>query len=268
MSSRDNFKQAAKELFGLDSTRRERTPLSGFVAEMDEEMADTATGYDALVAGQEAPEVELVEPVPLARPAPQAVAEPAPYTPQQVSYAPQPTYTPQVPVSQEPVGQQEPADGYALVDSRRETSVIAKGTTIVGRVRTDGHIEVMGKIEGNVDAEGNVAVSGRISGNVRGHHVELLSAQIKGNLNVAAGVFVSSDSVVIGDITAEKVVFDGRIKGNVVTTQSAEFNRNSYLLGDITTRSIAIAPGAVINGMIRTEGTPVEDEIFDEFGML
>ena len=255
MNSRDNFKQAAKELFGLDSTRRERTPLSGFVAEMDEETADVAAGYDALVADEEVPEAEPVEAVH------QAMAEPAPYTPQQVSYAPQPAYVPQAPVSQE-----EPADGYALVDNRRETSVIAKGTTIVGRVRTDGHIEVMGKIEGNVDAEGNVVVSGRISGNVRGHHVELRSAQVKGNLNAASGVFVSSDSVVIGDIAAEKVVFDGRIKGNVVTTQSAEFNRNSYLLGDITAKSIAIAPGAVINGMIRTEGTSVEDEIFDEFG--
>jgi|GEM_PF-4443175 len=48
MSSRDNFKQAAKELFGRESTRRERTPLSGFVAEMDEEALVTeAQAYSA-----------------------------------------------------------------------------------------------------------------------------------------------------------------------------------------------------------------------------
>lgn len=249
MSSRDNFKQAAKELFGFDSPQKDKVS----------DAMPTEMGYQATPADIASPATEEAEGAAYQAP---VYSTPA-YTTETA-----PVYQRPAEVPQQFSGPQSVGD-YSVVDSRRETSIIAKGTTIVGRVRTDGHIEVMGKVEGNIEADGNVAVSGRVSGNIRGHHLELLSAQVKGNLTAMGGVFVSSDTVVIGDIAGESVVFDGRIKGNVTAAQSAEFNRNSYLVGDVTTKSISIEPGAVVNGMIRTSsGDRYDENGFEEFPMF
>jgi cytoskeletal protein CcmA (bactofilin family) len=139
-----------------------------------------------------------------------------------------------------------------VLEPRKQTSVIAEGTTVTGRLRSSGHVEIMGKIDGNVEADGDVTVNGKVTGNIKGEQLRMLNCSVKGNLEADSRVVINSESVIIGDVSADSVVLDGKLKGNIVVSKTAVFNSNSYLMGDITTSTISVDSGAVINGMVRT----------------
>jgi len=139
-----------------------------------------------------------------------------------------------------------------VLEPRKQTSVIAEGTSITGRIRSSGHIEIMGKVDGNIEADGDVTVSGKVSGNIKGDQLRMLNCNVKGNLEADSRAVINSESVIIGDLNADSLVLDGKLKGNVNVAKTAVFNSNSYLLGDITTSTISVDAGAVINGMVRT----------------
>ncbi len=151
-----------------------------------------------------------------------------------------------------------------VLEPRKHTSVIAEGTSIVGRILSDGHVEIMGKVDGNINAEGDVTVCGKVTGDIEGDHLKMFSCQVKGNLTAENRVIVNDESTIIGDIATDSIIFDGKLKGNISANQTAVFNSNSYLLGDITTSTLSIDAGAVINGMVKTyidydANSPFED---------
>ena len=157
----------------------------------------------------------------------------------------------------------EPGE-MVVLEPRKQTSVIADGTTITGRLRSSGHVEIMGKMDGNVEADGDVTVSGKVSGNIKGEQLRMLNCNVKGNLEADSRVVINSESVIIGDLTADSLVLDGKLKGNITVAKTAVFNSNSYLMGDITTSTISVDAGAVINGMVRTFVDFDEDSPFDK----
>lgn len=139
-----------------------------------------------------------------------------------------------------------------VLEPRKQTSVIAEGTTITGRLRSSGHVEIMGKMDGNVEADGDVTVSGKVTGNIKGEQLRMLNCNVKGNLEADSRVVINSESVIIGDLNADSLVLDGKLKGNITVAKTAVVNSNSYLMGDITTSTISVDAGAIINGMVRT----------------
>ena len=139
-----------------------------------------------------------------------------------------------------------------VLEPRKQTSVIAEGTTITGRLRSSGHVEIMGKMDGNVEADGDVTVSGKVNGNIKGEQLRMLNCNVKGNLEADSRVVINSESVIIGDLNADSLVLDGKLKGNITVAKTAVVNSNSYLMGDITTSTISVDAGAIINGMVRT----------------
>lgn len=169
-----------------------------------------------------------------------------------------------------PGGGAEPPEGnigmseVVVLEPRKQTSVIAEGTSIVGRIRSSGHIEVMGKVDGNIEAEGDVTVCGKVSGNIKGDQLRMLSCQVKGNLEAESRVMINSESTIIGDVHSDSMVMDGKLKGNVTVSKTAIFNSNSYLLGDISTTTLSIDAGAVINGMVKTFVDFDADSPFDK----
>jgi len=111
----------------------------------------------------------------------------------------------------------EPGE-MVVLEPRKQTSVIADGTTITGRLRSSGHVEIMGKMDGNVEADGDVTVSGKVSGNIKGEQLRMLNCNVKGNLEADSRVVINSESVIIGDLTADSLVLDGKLRhgGNPV----------------------------------------------------
>lgn len=111
--------------------------------------------------------------------------------------------------------------------SKIET-IIGPGTEMEGNLRTAESIRIDGKIKGEVSAE---------------------------------SVILGASGVVLGDISANRVVVAGRVKGNVSATASLELLPKGQLLGDIRTNKLVISDGATFEGncqMLKSDGQILE----------
>lgn len=103
-------------------------------------------------------------------------------------------------------------------DPTKELNIIAAGTTIEGKVRSQGSVRVDGKVVGEVAASESLAVgsSGEIEGNVSAKNVTV-GGKIRGSINAVEKIVFEGKSTVRGDIRATRLVidegciFDGRV---------------------------------------------------------
>jgi cytoskeletal protein CcmA (bactofilin family) len=156
-------------------------------------------------------------------------------------------------------------DSYTDYYPHKDTSLIARGTTVHGKIITNGHIEVLGKVNGNIEAGGDIAIQGNVSGNVSGKHIGLYTCVIKGNLKAVSGVVIDSESTVLGNVNTQNVVINGRVKGNIDVDQLIVFQGSAYILGDIKAQALSIETGAIINGMVTTTVDHDVESPFSDF---
>ncbi len=114
----------------------------------------------------------------------------------------------------------------------KELNIIGSGTTIEGKLRTQGNIRVDGKMVGELHAAENVAVglTGEIEGNINGRNVTI-GGKIRGNIIAVDKLVFEGKAVVRGDIRAarlvidEGAVFDGKISMSDARTAGHEIQR-------------------------------------------
>ena len=143
-------------------------------------------------------------------------------------------------------------------EGEKGISIITREATVLGDIITEGHIDIIGKVRGNIAAQGDVAIHGQVRGNVNGDKIGLYNSRVKGNLSAGQGVIVNDTSIIDGDVTTKNIIFDGKVRGNIDAESVVVLRSHSYCLGDVTASSIAVEPGAIINGTVRTfiEGDP------------
>jgi cytoskeletal protein CcmA (bactofilin family) len=151
---------------------------------------------------------------------------------------PEPVYGEPIEVEEEPV--------------EKGISVITREATVLGDILTEGHIDIVGRVKGNIDAKGDVAIHGIVRGDVDGSKIGLYSCRVKGNLNAGLGVIVDDNSIIGGDVRTKNIIFDGKVKGNIDADNVVVLRSHSYCLGDVSAASLAVEPGAILNGKVRT----------------
>lgn len=100
----------------------------------------------------------------------------------------------------------------------KNLNLIGAGTTVEGKIRTQGSLRIDGKVTGEVHAAENLAIglTGEIEGGVTGRNVTV-GGKVRGNITSADKLVLEGKSVVRGDVKATKLVidegamFDGRI---------------------------------------------------------
>ncbi len=103
-------------------------------------------------------------------------------------------------------------------NSIKELNLIGAGTSIEGKIRTQGSIRIDGKMVGEVHAAENLALglTGEIEGTVNGRNVTV-AGKVRGNINAIDKLVFEGKAVVRGDVRAarlvidEGAVFDGKI---------------------------------------------------------
>lgn len=98
-------------------------------------------------------------------------------------------------------------------------SIIGAGMTVHGDVETAGVIKVEGTVNGHVTARQQVLVA-------KGGQID-------------------------GDVDTTEAVIGGIVHGAVIARQRVEVQAGATVQGDVTTKRIAVAEGAVINGMVK-----------------
>jgi len=114
-----------------------------------------------------------------------------------------------------------------------DLSLLSAGTSIEGKITTEGSIRVDGRLVGDLTATANAAVgaTGMVQGNVEAKNVSI-AGTVHGNVAAAEKLILEEKSVMRGDIRAtvlvidEGATFDGRC---AMTKQTSAGNEGSYL---------------------------------------
>ena len=116
-------------------------------------------------------------------------------------------------------------------DDAQEVTVITKGTTINGGIKSDTSLVVKGTIEGDVECEGKLTITGKVAGNTIASEIYVNTPRLEGDINSRGIVKIDVGTVVIGSISCTSVLVAGAV-----------------VKGDIKAKSIQINSGAVIDG--------------------
>jgi cytoskeletal protein CcmA (bactofilin family) len=104
--------------------------------------------------------------------------------------------------------------------SGHSTTLISKGSEIIGDIKFSGELEVQGVICGNIYANADTASTVRV---VDGGRVE-------------------------GEIHAPKIIINGEIEGDVHSSEHVELAAKAAVRGDVHYSLIEMVKGAQLNG--------------------
>lgn len=144
--------------------------------------------------------------------------------------------------------------GYndAMRQDTSETTVISKNTIIDGNIRSFADMKIDGSIKGSVETTKNVSVNGKVIGNITCDNAVMKSASVQGNITLKGQVTMTSESMLIGDLSSQVASLNGKMKGNLTVAGKAQLERDAVIFGDIKAGAIAISDGAIIQGYIST----------------
>lgn len=94
------------------------------------------------------------------------------------------------------------------------------------------------KIEGRVSGSGNFMINGEVDG----------ECDIDGSITLAKGGYCK------GLLKAAAVIVAGTIDGDVVSAGPVEISNTANISGTVTGQAIAVAEGAVVEGVMKTTG--------------
>jgi len=101
-------------------------------------------------------------------------------------------------------------------------TLVGKTSEIFGRMVIAHSLRIDGKIVGNIESDPDARVT----------------------------VAIGEGAVVIGDITAYRVMVAGKVEGNIYAKERADFYETAVVRGDVTYGTIGIEHGSQIIGLI------------------
>ncbi|MEL7185630.1 MAG: polymer-forming cytoskeletal protein [Pseudomonadota bacterium] len=94
----------------------------------------------------------------------------------------------------------------------------------------------------------------KISGEITGDGDFLVSGEISGDCDVEGTVTVAVNGLWEGTIRATNVIVAGHIEGDVTASEKVEITNTAKISGTVTGDAIAVAEGAVVEGVMKTTG--------------
>lgn len=159
---------------------------------------------------------------------------------------------------------QEQMNDSGEMYNSEETTVITKGTTINGGIRSDTSLIVKGVIEGDVECQGKLTITGRVAGNSTASEIYVNTPRLTGNLVSKGSVKVDVGTVVIGNISSASVVVAGAVKGDIDVNGPIIVDSTAVVQGGIIGKSIQINSGAVVDGTCSLKYADVDLDSFFE----
>ena len=100
----------------------------------------------------------------------------------------------------------------------------------------------------------------KISGLITGGGDFVVSGEVDGDCDVAGTVTLARNGLWIGTIKAGNVIVAGRVEGDIAAAGRVEITDTARISGTVAGEAIAVAEGAVVEGVMQTTGKaePVE----------
>lgn len=100
----------------------------------------------------------------------------------------------------------------------------------------------------------------KITGSITGNGDFMVNGEIDGECDLTGSVTLAAKGFWKGTIKAATVVVAGTVEGDVEASGNVEISETARINGTVTGESIAVAVGAVVEGVMKTTGRaePVE----------
>lgn len=163
-------------------------------------------------------------------------------------------------------GYEEPVSDEIIEEEEdsQEVTVITKGTTISGGIKTDTSLIVKGTIEGDVECQGKLTITGKVSGNTIASEIYINTPRLEGDINSKGIVKIDVGTVVIGNVNCCSVLVAGAVKGDIEVNGPVIIDSTAVVKGDIKAKSIQINSGAVVDGHCSLQFADVDLDSFFE----
>jgi cytoskeletal protein CcmA (bactofilin family) len=100
----------------------------------------------------------------------------------------------------------------------------------------------------------------KISGVITGDCDFLINGEIDGDCELTGTVTLAKYGLWRGTIKAGNVIVAGRVDGDIVADEKVEITESARISGTVSAEAIAVAEGAIVEGVMKTTGKtePVE----------
>ena len=100
----------------------------------------------------------------------------------------------------------------------------------------------------------------KITGEITGSGNFMVSGEVMGDCNIEGTLTLANDGYWQGAIQAENVIIAGHVEGDVTAGGKVEITDSARIIGTVTGQAIAVAEGAVVEGVMKTtvQAAPLE----------
>jgi cytoskeletal protein CcmA (bactofilin family) len=104
----------------------------------------------------------------------------------------------------------------------------------------------------------------KINGTVTGNGDFHLAGELEGDCDLGGTVTLAKSALWTGSIQAGNVVVAGRVDGDILARGRVEITDTARISGTVSGEAIAVAEGAVVEGVMRTTGPAKPTEFVEK----
>lgn len=103
-----------------------------------------------------------------------------------------------------------------------------------------------------------------IEGHIRGNGEFLINGRVEGDCDVNGTVTLARNGLWNGTLRASNVIVAGQVDGDIVAEGNVEIADTARIAGTVTGEAIAVAEGAVVEGVMQTTGRTEPTEFVEK----
>jgi len=104
----------------------------------------------------------------------------------------------------------------------------------------------------------------KISGVITGNGDYLVNGEIDGDCDVQGTITLAQNGVWHGTIKADTVIVSGHVDGEIVAAGCVEITASAKIKGTVSGEAIAVAEGAIVDGVMQTTGQAEPTEFVEK----
>jgi cytoskeletal protein CcmA (bactofilin family) len=94
----------------------------------------------------------------------------------------------------------------------------------------------------------------KITGTISGTGSYLVNGEIDGDCDLDGTVTIAPNGLWKGTVKASDIIVAGQVEGDIIATGKVEITDSAHIIGTVSGEAIAVAEGAVVEGVMKTTG--------------
>jgi cytoskeletal protein CcmA (bactofilin family) len=94
----------------------------------------------------------------------------------------------------------------------------------------------------------------KITGTISGTGSYLINGEIDGDCDLDGTVTIAPNGLWKGTVKASDIIVAGQVEGNIIAAGKVEITDSAHIIGTVSGEAIAVAEGAVVEGVMKTTG--------------